>query len=212
MGVALRPGRLRDPADHVLRAPLVVHDIDIVGRVLRVAGYDVLALGGKRERCGDELLGAAGKNTSCVKSSLGETRLCCQTLRGRLVPSTKSSRLPVLVPPGRCGHTAPHARAADISVYVEAGRQAGGRDAAARARDPFVLRTAVRHRPSAEGRRVTGWSGCKRVVIALDNEGRGDLFLVIHLMIAGRLRWLPPAHKPAKSACWRSSSMPARWC
>ena len=50
----------------------------------------------------------------------------------------------------------------------------------------------------------------KRVVLALE----GDLFLVIHLMIAGRLRWLAAGAKlPAQDrpgAC--SSSMPAASC
>ena len=63
--------------------------------------------------------------------------------------------------------------------------------------NPFVLRSAVPPIASAEGRRVTGLERLgKRVVIALD----GDLFLVIHLMIAGRLQWLAAGVKPAKSA------------
>jgi formamidopyrimidine-DNA glycosylase len=50
---------------------------------------------------------------------------------------------------------------------------------------------------SAEGRNVTGIERLgKRVVIALD----GELFLVVHLMIAGRLQWLATGAKPAKSA------------
>jgi formamidopyrimidine-DNA glycosylase len=45
----------------------------------------------------------------------------------------------------------------------------------------------------AEGRRVIGIERLgKRVVLVLD----GGLFLVIHLMIAGRLRWLPVGAKP----------------
>jgi formamidopyrimidine-DNA glycosylase len=59
--------------------------------------------------------------------------------------------------------------------------------------NPFVLRTAVPPIGDAEGRTVVGVERIgKRIVVALD----GDLFLVVHLMIAGRLRWLDPAAKP----------------
>jgi formamidopyrimidine-DNA glycosylase len=59
--------------------------------------------------------------------------------------------------------------------------------------NPFVLRTAVPPIGDAEGRRVVGVERLgKRIVLALD----GDLFLVVHLMIAGRLRWLEGAAKP----------------
>jgi formamidopyrimidine-DNA glycosylase len=58
---------------------------------------------------------------------------------------------------------------------------------------PFVLRTAVPPITDAEGRQVIGVRRLgKRLVIALE----GGLFLVIHLMIAGRLRWLNAADKP----------------
>ena len=91
----------------------------------------------------------------------------------------------------------------DITVYVEslAAKLAGATLQRVRVMNPFVLRTAVPPIASAEGRRVTGLERLgKRVVIALDNEGGGDLFLVIHLMIAGRLQWLAAGAKPAKSA------------
>jgi formamidopyrimidine-DNA glycosylase len=59
--------------------------------------------------------------------------------------------------------------------------------------NPFVLRTAVPPIGDAEGRTVVDVERIgKRIVVALD----GDLFLVVHLMIAGRLRWLDPAAKP----------------
>ena len=45
----------------------------------------------------------------------------------------------------------------------------------------------------AHGRRVAGVRRLgKRIVIALE----GEIFLVLHLMIAGRLRWLPGGTKP----------------
>ena len=59
--------------------------------------------------------------------------------------------------------------------------------------NPFVLRS---HEPpigTVEGRTVRGLRRLgKRLVLELD----GELFLVIHLMIAGRLRWRPPGSPP----------------
>ncbi len=62
--------------------------------------------------------------------------------------------------------------------------------------NPFLLRTATPPIASAERRTVIGLRRLgKRIVIALD----GDLFLVLHLMIAGRLRWLEGrARSPAR--------------
>jgi formamidopyrimidine-DNA glycosylase len=58
----------------------------------------------------------------------------------------------------------------------------------------FVLRTADPPPASVEGRTVRELRRIgKRIAIGLD----GDLWLVIHLMIAGRLHWRPPAAKLA---------------
>ena len=58
--------------------------------------------------------------------------------------------------------------------------------------NPFVLRTAVPPIAGAEGRTVTGVERLgKRIVFTLDD----GTCLVIHLMIAGRLRWLAPQAK-----------------
>lgn len=52
---------------------------------------------------------------------------------------------------------------------------------------PFLLRSTAPPVSAAEGRSVVGLERIgKRIVLALD----GELFLVIHLMIAGRFRWL----------------------
>ncbi len=60
-------------------------------------------------------------------------------------------------------------------------------------RQPFLLRTAVPPLSSVEGRRVTGLRRIgKRIVLVLD---RG-LFLVLHLMVAGRLHWTDAGGKP----------------
>ena len=60
-------------------------------------------------------------------------------------------------------------------------------------RSPFVLRSVDPPLSAAAGKRVLGLKRLgKRIIFELD----GDLFLVIHLMIAGRLRWKPPGAKP----------------
>ena len=60
-------------------------------------------------------------------------------------------------------------------------------------RSPFVLRSVDPPLSVAEGKRVIGLRRLgKRIVLALE----GDLFLIIHLMIAGRFRWRPPGTKP----------------
>src|SRR5260370_23472907 len=83
----------------------------------------------------------------------------------------------------------------DVVVYVEslAERIVGVRLERVRLLSPVVLRTAVPPLSVAEGQRVNGVRRLgKRIVLALE----GDLFLVIHLMIAGRLRWLELGKKP----------------
>jgi formamidopyrimidine-DNA glycosylase len=53
---------------------------------------------------------------------------------------------------------------------------------------PFVLRTVEPAVADTQGRTVTGIRRLgKRIVLAME----GSLFIVIHLMIAGRLRWRP---------------------
>jgi formamidopyrimidine-DNA glycosylase len=83
----------------------------------------------------------------------------------------------------------------DVVVYAESleARVAGQRLERIRLVSLFVLRTALPPITDAEGKRVTGVRRLgKRIVLALEEE----LFLVLHLMIAGRLRWLTPGAKP----------------
>jgi formamidopyrimidine-DNA glycosylase len=82
----------------------------------------------------------------------------------------------------------------DITVYVEctSAKVLGRTLRRVKLLNPFVLRTAVPPIASAEGCRVLGVQRLgKRVVLALE----GERWLVIHLMIAGRLRWLAPRAK-----------------
>ncbi len=61
----------------------------------------------------------------------------------------------------------------------------------------FVLRSVDPPVDAVTGRVVRGVRRLgKRVVLAFDDE----LFLVLHLMIAGRLRWRTPAQKPGVAA------------
>ena len=76
----------------------------------------------------------------------------------------------------------------DLTVYLESleARIANRRLQRIVLLNPFLLRTAVPPIAAAEGRTVQGLGRLgKRVVIGLE----GDLYLVLHLMIAGRLRW-----------------------
>jgi len=86
----------------------------------------------------------------------------------------------------------------DLTVYLESleARIANGRLQRIVLLNPFLLRTAVPPISSAEGRTVQGLGRVgKRVVIGLE----GDLYLVLHLMVAGRLRWYDnPDAKPPK--------------
>ncbi|HJP56187.1 MAG TPA: DNA-formamidopyrimidine glycosylase family protein [Gemmatimonadales bacterium] len=78
----------------------------------------------------------------------------------------------------------------DVTVYVEAlERHVAGRTLdGVRIGSPFVLRSVEPPIADAAGRAVTGVRRLgKRIVLPLEP----DLFLVIHLMIAGRLRWRP---------------------
>ena len=82
----------------------------------------------------------------------------------------------------------------DVDLYVHALRPriAGQTIRAIRLAAPFLLRSVEPPLPAAEGRRVAGVARMgKRIVIELD----GELFLVVHLMIAGRFRWKAPGTK-----------------
>ena len=91
----------------------------------------------------------------------------------------------------------------DLEVYLRAlcSRILGQELQRVRLGNPFVLRTVVPPLDAANGRRVEGLERLgKRLVVALE----GDLFLVIHLMIAGRLHW-----KPSGAAIPRGSGLAA---
>jgi formamidopyrimidine-DNA glycosylase len=84
----------------------------------------------------------------------------------------------------------------DVELYLSAlrARIAGRTLERVRLAAPFLLRSVEPPLERAEGRVVTGFRRIgKRVVWELEGPstelGTGDLFLVFHLMIAGRFRW-----------------------
>jgi len=86
----------------------------------------------------------------------------------------------------------------DITVYIEAleKRIQGTTLERVSVASPFLLRTAMPPLSSVEKRKVTGLRRLgKRICIGVE----GDLWLVLHLMIAGRLHWYEDRAKAAKA-------------
>jgi len=84
----------------------------------------------------------------------------------------------------------------DIAAYISAleSRIVAQPLERVRLTSPFLLRTAQPPVTSVEGRRVRELRRIgKRIAIGVE----GDLWLVLHLMIAGRLHWRPPNAKLA---------------
>ena len=76
----------------------------------------------------------------------------------------------------------------DITVYIEAlkPRLLGQRLQRSQILSPFLLRTAVPPLHDIDGREVVALRRIgKRIAIGFESE----LWLVLHLMIAGRLHW-----------------------
>ena len=98
----------------------------------------------------------------------------------------------------------------DIELYLHALRPriGGARLEYLRIASPFILRSADPPASLMEGRDVVGLRRLgKRIVIELHS----DFFLVLHLMIAGRLRWREPQRAlPGDWDSPRSTFRPAR--
>ena len=78
----------------------------------------------------------------------------------------------------------------DITIYIEALSRHVLKQPLEKVRitSPFLLRSFNPPISAAQGKRVVGFKRLgKRIVFCLED----DLFLVLHLMIAGRLRWRP---------------------
>ena len=89
----------------------------------------------------------------------------------------------------------------DVAVYIEAltARIRGQPLLGARLASPFLLRTAVPPIAAAKGKVVRELRRVgKRIALGLgEGTGEDDLWLVLHLMIAGRLHWKEPGAKLA---------------
>src|SRR5262245_39253561 len=86
----------------------------------------------------------------------------------------------------------------DVTVYVEAlqKRLVGQTLTKIRLASPFVLRTVEPSPSEVAGREVVDIKRLgKRIVIELNHSSDGDIFIIIHLMIAGRFKWLPAGAK-----------------
>jgi formamidopyrimidine-DNA glycosylase len=87
----------------------------------------------------------------------------------------------------------------DVTLYVEAlkARVVGQPLASISLKSPFVLRSVTPPIDSLTGKTVRQVRRLgKRIVLGFEGSTRNDeLFLVIHLMIAGRLRWRAPKEK-----------------
>lgn len=86
----------------------------------------------------------------------------------------------------------------DVVVYVERMRAllAGATLNRVRVASPFVLRTVEPGLADVEGKKVHSFERIgKRIVLCLE----GDLFLIVHLMVAGRFRWRKPEAAIPKS-------------
>ena len=87
----------------------------------------------------------------------------------------------------------------DVTVYQRrlAARAVDRTLERVRLASPFVLRTAVPPLAETAGRVIVGIERVgKRIVLALE----GELFVVVHLMIAGRFRWVPLGAAKAPNA------------
>jgi formamidopyrimidine-DNA glycosylase len=82
----------------------------------------------------------------------------------------------------------------DVEVYIEAleKRIRGRTLTGIRIANPFVLRSVDPRPAELAGKRVVG---IRRVGKRIAMELEDGLFIVVHLMVAGRFRWLPPGAK-----------------
>lgn len=87
----------------------------------------------------------------------------------------------------------------DITAYISAlePRILGQTLERVRIATPFLLRTVEPSASDAEGRKVIGLRRIgKRIAIGLEGtNAEGEIWLVLHLMIAGRLHWKAPGVK-----------------
>ena len=100
----------------------------------------------------------------------------------------------------------------DITIYVEALDSAASSASDSRAcaiQSPLLLRTFDPPLESVDGKLVPEVRRLgKRIVLGLDD----DLWLVLHLMIAGRLHWKEPGASSPRKRLLPFSGSPAGQC
>lgn len=100
----------------------------------------------------------------------------------------------------------------DIAAYIKGleTRVIGQPLMQVRSASPFLLRTVKPSLRDAQGRTVRELRRIgKRIAIGVE----GDLWLVLHLMIAGRLHWRQPRQSSPGTGIWRLSIFRAvHWC
>jgi len=94
-------------------------------------------------------------------------------------------------------HYGPMPELPDLNLYLEALRThvLGATVDRFQILNPFVLRSVDPGPSTWDGRPVIGVGRMGKQIVL---EGEDELYLVIHLMIAGRLRWLDPGKKPPR--------------
>ena len=116
---------------------------------------------------------------------------------------------PWLIPPGEVGKLMGSLpELPDIVVYIEAleGRVLGQRLAQVRIASPFLLRTAEPPLNDLRDKQVREVRRCgKQVALGLED----DLWLLLHLMIAGRLHWRGADAKLAGRSALAAFDFPA---
>ncbi len=112
--------------------------------------------------------------------------------------ATRATRRTLLAAPSGCSFAPrrPVPELPDIVVYIEAleSRVLGRALEKIRSADVFVLRTAVPPVDSLVGRKV---GELRRLGKRIAFRFAGDLWLVVHLMVAGRLQWSGTAENPS---------------
>ncbi len=95
----------------------------------------------------------------------------------------------------------------DITIYIEAlaPRIVGQPLEHARVTSPSLLRTVDPPLSASEGRRVVG---LRRIGKRIVWEMEGSIFLVFHLMIAGRFKWRPEGTSPPSKVGLASFDFP----
>src|SRR5262245_11567575 len=134
------------------------------------------------------------------KQAVCRARRCLDAARRPRAAAGGGQRSPAVARAARAGEPAGMPELPDVAVYLEAleRRILGAELQTLRVHTPFLLRSVDPAPAVFEGRRVTALRRLgKRLVFAYD----GELFSVIHLMIAGRLHWAdadrkPPGRKP----------------